>query len=35
VSYKLATSAANQWFSLGKLVAWLRPAPYSLVRGGV
>jgi hypothetical protein len=35
VSYKLATGAANQWFSLGKLVAWLRPAPYSYVRGGV
>ena len=35
VSYTLATTAANQWFSLGKLVAWLRPAPYSLVRGGV
>jgi len=34
-SYTVATSAANQWFSLGKLVAWLRPAPYSVVRGGV
>jgi hypothetical protein len=35
VSYKIATGAPNEWFSLGKLVAWLRPAPYSLVRGGV
>ncbi len=35
VSYTLATAAPNQWFSLGKLVAWLRPAPYSYVRGGV
>jgi hypothetical protein len=34
-SYTVATNAPNQWFSLGKLVAWLRPAPYSLVRGGV
>ena len=35
VSFQLATAAPNQWFSLGKLVAWLRPAPYSVVRGGV
>jgi len=35
VSYTFSTAAPNQWFSLGKLVAWLRPAPYSFVRGGV
>src|SRR5208282_938865 len=35
VSYQLSTAAPNQWFSIGKLVAWLRPAPYSIVRGGV
>ncbi|HXZ20224.1 MAG TPA: hypothetical protein VEG63_09760, partial [Candidatus Acidoferrales bacterium] len=35
VSYEISTGAPNQWFSLGKLVAWLRPAPYSFVRGGV
>ncbi len=35
VSFQLAPGAPNQWFSLGKLVAWLRPAPYSIVRGGV
>jgi hypothetical protein len=35
VSYQISTAAPNQWFSLGKLVAWLRPAPYSFVRGGV
>src|SRR5208282_499069 len=35
VSFQVATAAPNQWFSLGKLVAWLRPAPYSIVRGGV
>ncbi len=35
VSYEFSTGAPNQWFSLCKLVAWLRPAPYSFVRGGV
>jgi len=28
-------AAPGHWFSLSKLVAWLRPAPFSFVRGGV
>ena len=35
VSYKLATGAIGNWFTLSRLTPWLRPAPYSLVRGGV
>jgi hypothetical protein len=34
-SYRIGTNALNQWFALSKLVPWLKPAPYSLVRGGV
>ncbi len=35
VSYKVATSAVGSWFTLSRLTPWLRPAPYSLVRGGI
>jgi hypothetical protein len=35
VSYKIATNGVGNWFTLSRLTPWLRPAPYSLVRGGV
>lgn len=34
-SYRIGTNALNQWFALSKLVPWIKPAPYSYVRGGV
>jgi hypothetical protein len=34
VSYQFGTNAANSWFSLTKLVAWAKPDPFAIVRGG-
>ncbi|MHB8413269.1 MAG: hypothetical protein ACYDDI_15175 [Candidatus Acidiferrales bacterium] len=33
VGYQVGTNAAGAWFSLTKFVPWMKPTPWSLVRG--
>jgi len=33
VGYQFGTNAAGSWFSLTKFVPWMKPTPWSLVRG--
>lgn len=33
VAYQMGTNAVGSWFSLTKLVPWVKPAPFSLIRG--